>query len=141
MRKQIAFLTAASILGCTLLSGPVSAETVLSGSCGTDCTWTLREDGTLTITGTGKIDDCRYWSDAPWSAVCGDVSRIVVEDGITAIGNSAFECCWGRNRLKLQHRSDPSAIARSMAAHRFRRSHCRMVWRTFRRMHSMAVTL
>lgn len=101
MRKQIAFLTAASILGCTLVSGPVSAETVLSGSCGTDCTWTLGEDGTLTITGTGKIDDCRYWSDAPWSAVCGDVSCIVVEDGITAIGNSAFECCWGAESAEI----------------------------------------
>lgn len=34
---------------------PVSAFAATSGTCGTNLTWTLSTDGTLTISGIGKM--------------------------------------------------------------------------------------
>ena len=58
-------------------------------------TWTLYEDGTLTISGTGKMKDYNS-SDNP-SPVCNNskVKKIVIEEGVTSIGNSAFAYCRG----------------------------------------------
>ena len=45
------------------------------------------DDGVLTISGTGCI------LDGPWKTFSDSITRIVIEAGITAIGNSAFSCC------------------------------------------------
>ena len=56
-------------------------------------TWTLDEDGTLTISGTGTMKDYNS-SDNP-SPVCNNskVKKIVIEDGVTSIGDHAFRSC------------------------------------------------
>ncbi len=56
-------------------------------------TWTLYEDGTLTISGTGTMKDYNS-SDNP-SPVCNNskVKKIVIEDGVTSIGDHAFRSC------------------------------------------------
>ena len=56
-------------------------------------TWTLTADGTLTISGTGAMKD--YNNDDNPSPVYNnsDVKKIVIEDGVTSIGNSAFDSC------------------------------------------------
>ena len=58
-----------------------------SGTCGTDATWVLSSDGTLTISGTGKID-ARAFS---YNEV--NATKVVIEEGITEIGNYAFARC------------------------------------------------
>lgn len=65
-----------------------------SGRCGDNLTWTL-EDGTLTISGYGKMWDYNYWNnargdDAPWIGYVGQLLRLELENGITYIGDSAF---------------------------------------------------
>ena len=42
-----------------------AAETVTSGSCGENLTWTLDDAGTLTISGTGGMTDYSSYSDTP----------------------------------------------------------------------------
>ena len=56
-------------------------------------TWTLTADGTLTISGEGAMKD--YNSDDNPSPVYNnsDVKKIVIEDGVTSIGNFAFHSC------------------------------------------------
>jgi len=56
-------------------------------------TWTLTADGTLTISGEGAMKD--YNSDDNPSPVYNnsDVKKVVIEDGVTSIGNSAFDSC------------------------------------------------
>ena len=56
-------------------------------------TWTLTADGTLTISGEGAMKD--YNSDDNPSPVYNnsDVKKIVIEDGVTSIGNYAFHSC------------------------------------------------
>lgn len=62
-----------------------------SGSCGDNVTWTLSDDGILTISGTGQM---RYTSTGPWAENKNIVS-VVITDGITNIGAMAFSGCTG----------------------------------------------
>lgn len=68
-----------------------AAEIVDSGTCGENLTWTLDNRGTLTISGSG--DMFNYWNDSPWYAIRTAVKTVVIENGVTTIGNSAFEGC------------------------------------------------
>ncbi|MCD8314558.1 MAG: leucine-rich repeat protein, partial [Firmicutes bacterium] len=66
------------------------------GMCGDEMTWTLTSDGTLTISGTGAMYDYSedYGETAPWCDDANDITKIVVEDGATSIGEYAFYNCW-----------------------------------------------
>ena len=63
--------------------------------CGDSVYWTLDEDGLLTISGTGRMWDYGYtdagWQYAPWYYL--NVTSVVIEEGITHIGDFAFYCC------------------------------------------------
>ena len=57
-------------------------------------TWTLDADGTLTISGTGAMKDYDYYNNpSPASQKKDSVKKVVIEDGVTSIGNSAFYDC------------------------------------------------
>ena len=51
--------------------------------------WNIK-DGTLTVSGTGEIPDYRNETDIPWFSQKSEIEKIVIEDGITRIGNLAF---------------------------------------------------
>ena len=71
---------------------PVTAFAASSGACGENVTWAF-SGGTLTISGTGEMEDYDYeeWEDAPWLLAHGDeITKIVISDGITHIGEGAF---------------------------------------------------
>ena len=59
-----------------------------SGSCGENATWTY-ESTTLTVSGTGEMYDYAY-GEAPWNAYAETMTSLVIEEGITSIGNNAF---------------------------------------------------
>ena len=62
-----------------------------SGTTG-DCTWTLDDNGVLTISGDGEMEDY----ERPWGSYSegwGAVTEIIVEDGVTYIGDWAFRDC------------------------------------------------
>jgi len=52
--------------------------------------WVITEDGALVISGKGAIPNYTKSSAAPWKAYADKVSEIVIEDGVTGIGNLAF---------------------------------------------------
>lgn len=56
--------------------------------CGEDLTWAY-DDGVLTITGTGEMDD--YEADAPWAAYKDDIESVILTGGVTYIGARAFK--------------------------------------------------
>ena len=57
-------------------------------------TWKLYEDGTLTISGTGAMKDYDYYNNpSPASQKKDSVKKVVIEDGVTSIGDSAFSYC------------------------------------------------
>ena len=59
-----------------------------------EITWNLSDDGTLTISGTGDMDD--YTSSktsAPWKNQKDKIKNVIVKKGVTRIGNFAFDAC------------------------------------------------
>jgi len=85
----------------TALSGKLPAGTVIqekittiaSGTCGEDLIWELTEAGTLTISGSGAMTNYSSSQKAPWDSHKSSIKTLVLEDGITSIGNSAFSGC------------------------------------------------
>ena len=67
----------------------VSADTVASGECGDNATWTLDSEGTLTISGTGEMAEYS-WKSSPWYPQEENIKAIVIGDGITKISSYAF---------------------------------------------------
>ena len=70
-----------------------SFASVESGTCGENVKWTLTKDGTLTISGTGAMVDYPYSTSAPWRSFRSQVKTVVIENGVTSIGNNAFYNC------------------------------------------------
>ena len=71
------------------------ADSPTSGKCGDNLTWTLDGDGTLTISGTGKMWDSDYYNDydVPWADFLASIEKVVISKGVTSIGNEAFKWC------------------------------------------------
>ena len=73
------------------------AKWTAGGDCGAEgdgsnLTWQLDSDGTLTISGTGKMADYRI-IDVPWENQRERIKKIVIENGVTSIGKVAFAIC------------------------------------------------
>lgn len=64
-------------------------STVASGECGDNLAWTLDDQGTLTVSGTGPIPSYDYRS-TPWYDYRNQVMAVIIENGVTAIGSNAF---------------------------------------------------
>ena len=63
------------------------------GDCGINVTWELTGDGTLTISGTGRIGNYSYDNNAPWYSCRAYIKRVVIQQGVRAIGDQAFYYC------------------------------------------------
>ncbi|MGM9630229.1 leucine-rich repeat protein [Butyricicoccus sp.] len=84
------------------------ADGVASGTCGDNVTWVLDDSGTLTISGTGAIWGCSYQDTSqPWYDVKSQILNIVIEDGITNIGQYCFQSCSNVKKVTL-----PDSITR-----------------------------
>ena len=87
--KKIALLLA-------ILLPSLSASADTSGECGENLTWKYEEaTQTLTISGSGAMDD--YYSyqlrKAPWYDYRNVIREVIIEEGVTTIGVSAFDHC------------------------------------------------
>ncbi len=67
--------------------------------CGDNLYWNVDDTNTLTIYGTGAMYDYEYSGDniSPWRELETAPTSLVLEEGITHIGNSAFDNCSGFN--------------------------------------------
>ena len=74
------------------------------GICGTNLKWELKGNGTLTISGTGDMEDYND-AEAPWfhaensnnimcDATYQYIKKVIIEDGVTSIGKEAFRRHW-----------------------------------------------
>ena len=70
----------------------VYAADAISGSCGDHLNWKL-ENGTLTISGTGKMANYAIPDDAPWFSSRRSITAVSIENGVTSIGDYAFSDC------------------------------------------------
>ena len=89
------------ILLIALLMG-LSANAEESGTCGPDLRWHLTDNAVLTISGKGKMYDYSYDNRAPWDNYNKRIiKRIIIGDGITTIGSSAFRNCFALNSVTI----------------------------------------
>lgn len=78
--------------GTAWAAGDISGVFYDTGETITEApTWSLDDQGTLTVSGSGRIGGYTYWESAPWHENAADIRRVVIEDGITAIGSGAFQ--------------------------------------------------
>lgn len=75
-------------------TAPLIEETETSGKCGENAYWEY-DDGTktLTISGSGAMEDYARDMPAPWNKFGEWIQNIVVGEAITTIGKYAFYCC------------------------------------------------
>ena len=65
-----------------------------SGECGENLTWSFdAESSTLTITGSGAMDDYKDTESMPWASLRSQIEIIVLPEGLTHIGQNAFAYC------------------------------------------------
>ena len=82
------------IMGVGLGSAVVaSAAEVDHGNCGDGVTWSLDSDGTLTISGTGAMNDWISQWDVPWNNYNNIIKSVVIGYGVTSIGKNTFYDC------------------------------------------------
>ncbi len=69
-------------------------ETETSGVCGENLTWTLDLiTGVLTISGSGDMYSYTYPDNAPWYSNVDSIKTVVINEGVTSIGDEAFRGC------------------------------------------------
>ena len=69
------------------------AALVASGDCGengSNVQWSLYESGTMYIYGSGKMQDYSSASNLPYKDYKSQVVNLVIEPGVTAVGNNVF---------------------------------------------------
>lgn len=70
------------------------SDEIIKGTCGKNLTYTFNKTtGVMTISGTGDMYDYTNTNEnstAPWQAFKNKITSILIEDGVTSIGNNAF---------------------------------------------------
>ena len=96
-QKRMVSICCACILLAALIVGVLpylsfsaaAVEVVSTGSCGDNLTYTLTDDGVLTISGTGPMANYSS-STRPWASYVNDIKSVIIEDGVTTISSYAF---------------------------------------------------
>ena len=91
MKKRTLSLMLALLMIISVLPVSAAADAPKSGTCGENLTWTLSDDGVLTISGSGAMADFDYG--APWESYKSSIKSAVVGDGVTNISMGAFSEC------------------------------------------------
>ncbi len=102
-KKSLAVILTAlmliSTVPITVSAAEATADSVgaTSGTTG-DCTWTLDDEGTLTISGNGAMGD--YTTEgAPWKDY--EIKKAIIENGVTNIGDYAFYLCKNLSSISI----------------------------------------
>lgn len=99
MKKRIlSLLLVLSILSTLIFAIPSSVFAASSGTCGDNLTWTLDDNGTLTINGEG--DMLNFLSkNSPWYSLRSSIITVDIQNNVNSIGNYAFYNCKNLRRV------------------------------------------
>lgn len=94
MKKIISIILSVIILASLITSTGILNVSATDNS---NIKWSFdSKTGTLTISGTGEMDDYVWSSDVPWYRYMRNISSVTINKGITSIGKCAF---WGCSSL------------------------------------------
>ncbi len=92
VKKLVLFMSAVLLLTAVMCFGVSAAET--TGQCGDNVYWTFNEEtGELVFSGEGDMWDWSNSNDTFFGYKYEFVKSVVIEDGITSIGDHAFGEC------------------------------------------------
>ena len=132
MKRKVCLLFAFVVMICLVacISINVSAaDVVTEGQCGENTYWSFDEStGTLTISGTGKIDDAVFYDEEtgeilfdentgypvwnmPWYDFKNQIYTLVIEEGITEIGAFAFHSLFYLTKVEFPSTLEVSDFA------------------------------
>lgn len=97
MKKKILSIILVLSMLCAFM--PVIAIAETSGTCGDNVIWTLDDNGTLTISGTGDMEDYNYSSSPFYNN--SNIKSVIIENDVTSIGNGAFYDCSGLTSVTI----------------------------------------
>ena len=86
------------VVTMALFFGGITVSADEENSCGAYATWSYA-DGTLTISGTGATDDYDWENLPPWQNE--SITKVVIGEGITRVGNYAFRDQRGLTSVEL----------------------------------------
>lgn len=110
--KGIVYSFLVIVICAILCMGFSKSVFAASGKCGKNAKWTY-SNGTLTISGKAAMKDYKYYhynadgayekdlKQRPWLKYENKVTKIVIKDGITRIGNYAFHNIWKAKTLSI----------------------------------------
>ena len=92
MRKKILLAFILIIIGIIAFGVvSVSAGTLIAnGKYGVGITWTLDDEGTLTINGSGDMINLTDYRTVPWYSNVRKIKKVIIDNNITSIGDYAF---------------------------------------------------
>ena len=93
-RMQYCIISIVLVIGIlygSVMKNVVKAES--SGTCGNNVTWTLDDDGTLTISGSGRMENYDLVIHVPWYEYRSQLKIVQIEQGVESIGTHAFQDC------------------------------------------------
>ena len=101
LKKPLAVMLSLMLIISAFTALPVTASAATaesaagakSGKTG-DCTWSLDDNGTLTISGNGAMKDYYSTESLPWGNT---IEKVIIKNGVTAIGNYTFDGCALKN--------------------------------------------
>ena len=99
------------LLVLTVLPAAASAAELKASGVGKDgLSWSVTDDGVLTISGSGAMSSLSSERNYPWYPYRGEITSIIVESGVTELGNSAFK---GYKALTSVNLSDGIKVIRA----------------------------
>ena len=105
MKRRIISLMLALVLVLGLAVIVNATENATGGSCGESAVWAYdAATGTLTISGTGSTTnyaDYFVHKQAPWKHLASQITTVVVEEGITHLGDYSFASCTNLTDVRL----------------------------------------
>lgn len=114
MKRLISLLLSVCMVFSFVMPVWAEGETLEDpNKCGENVTWSFDEEtGTLTISGEGPMEDYgiryseekeEYETNTPWylNELYDDITTVIVEEGVTALGNRAFAMCTNLESVSL----------------------------------------
>lgn len=89
-----------ALTACSSNSAPASeassetlaATVAVNGTCGESVLWEL-DNGTLTLSGSGRMANYTAQDPAPWADLKDEITAVEVEGTVTSVGAAAFKDC------------------------------------------------
>ena len=92
--KTVYYLLLGLCLAMTACESEMQTDEITNGTCGENLTWNYdKVNTTLTISGTGEMEEYQSRYDIPWASYTQSIQTIIINGNVTSIGYWAFSNC------------------------------------------------